>query len=198
MLIPVFPGTNCEYDTMRAAEKAGLETEIFIIKNLNSADVAESITEFAKRIESSQIIFIPGGFSGGDEPDGSGKFITAFFRNPLITEKVRELLKIRDGLMCGICNGFQALIKLGLVPFGDILEADASFPTLTFNTIGRHQSMIVRTVIASTTRLGLRYQCRQHYSVLSPEAGLSAPTVINDANRYTQYGPTVAYLRRKV
>jgi len=149
MLIPVFPGTNCEYDTMRAAEKAGLETEIFIIKNLNSADVAESITEFAKRIESSQIIFIPGGFSGGDEPDGSGKFITAFFRNPLITEKVRELLKIRDGLMCGICNGFQALIKLGLVPFGDILEADASFPTLTFNTIGRHQSMIVRTVIAS-------------------------------------------------
>ena len=91
----------------------------------------------------------PADSPGGDEPDGSGKFITAFFRNPLITEKVRELLKIRDGLMCGICNGFQALIKLGLVPFGDILEADASFPTLTFNTIGRHQSMIVRTVIAS-------------------------------------------------
>lgn len=149
MLIPVFPGTNCEYDTLRAAEKAGISADIFVVKNLKSADVSESITEFTKRIDSSQIIFIPGGFSGGDEPDGSGKFITAFFRNPLIKEKVRQLLKHRDGLMCGVCNGFQALIKLGLVPFGDILDADPSFPTLTFNTIGRHQSMIVRTVVSS-------------------------------------------------
>ena len=149
MLIPVFPGTNCEYDTAKAAEAAGIETDIFVINNLTAAGIAESAAEFARRIERSQIIFIPGGFSGGDEPDGSGKFITAFFRNGAVKEKTNELVALRGGLMCGICNGFQALIKLGLVPFGEIIEPDGSCPTLTFNTIGRHQSRIVRTRVAS-------------------------------------------------
>ncbi|MBQ3022324.1 MAG: phosphoribosylformylglycinamidine synthase [Clostridia bacterium] len=149
VLIPVFPGTNCEYDSAKAFENAGAKAEIFVINNLTSANVAESVTEFAKKVNESQIVFIPGGFSGGDEPDGSGKLITAFFRNKEISEAVMNLLKNRDGLMAGICNGFQALIKLGLVPFGEILEADANSPTLTFNTISRHQSKIVNTRIAS-------------------------------------------------
>ena len=120
VLIPVFPGTNCEYDTQRAFERAGATTDIFVINNLSSRAIEESVAEFAKRIKKAQIIMIPGGFSGGDEPDGSGKFITAFFRNPRIKDGVHELLKDRDGLMLGICNGFQALIKLGLVPYGEI------------------------------------------------------------------------------
>ena len=150
VLIPVFPGTNCEYDSARAAERAGLEAEIVVIKNLTSSAIAESTEYFAKRLEDSQIVFIPGGFSGGDEPEGSGKFITAFFRSPEIKDGVMKFLKQRDGLMCGICNGFQALIKLGLVPYGEIIDTDASCPTLTFNTIGRHQSRIVHTRVAST------------------------------------------------
>ena len=149
VLIPVFPGTNCEYDSAKAAYRAGLDPEIIVIKNLTSAGITESVEYFAKRIDESQIIFIPGGFSGGDEPDGSGKFITAFFRNSMIKDKVHELLKNRDGLMCGICNGFQALIKLGLVPYGEIIDTDENCPTLTYNTIGRHQSRLVRTKIAS-------------------------------------------------
>ncbi len=149
VLIPVFPGTNCEYDSMRAFEKAGATADVFVIRNLSSADIEASAKEFAKRIEKSQIIMIPGGFSGGDEPDGSGKFITAFFRNPLIKEGVHKLLKQRDGLMLGICNGFQALIKLGLVPYGEIVEMTDDSPTLTFNAIGKHQSMMVKTRIAS-------------------------------------------------
>ena len=149
VLIPVFPGTNCEYDTARAFERAGAEAEIFVVRNLTPQDIEESVEAFEKAIAQSQIIAIPGGFSGGDEPEGSGKFITAFFRNPQIKEQVHELLKNRDGLMCGICNGFQALIKLGLVPFGEIIDTDGSCPTLTFNTIGRHQSMLVRTRVAS-------------------------------------------------
>ena len=149
VLIPVFPGTNCEYDSAKAFEKAGAKAEIFVINNLTSANVAESVSEFAKKVNESQIVFIPGGFSGGDEPDGSGKLITAFFRNKEISEAVMNLLKNRDGLMAGICNGFQALIKLGLVPYGEILEADENSPTLTFNTISRHQSKIVNTRIAS-------------------------------------------------
>ena len=112
-----------------------------VIKNLSSADITESVELMTKKIQESQIVMLPGGFSGGDEPDGSGKFITAFFRNPSIKESVMELLNIRDGLMLGICNGFQALIKLGLVPYGEIREMDDTCPTLTFNTIGRHQSM---------------------------------------------------------
>ena len=149
VLIPVFPGTNCEYDTARAFLKAGAVPEIMVIRNMSARAVAESAAAFAEKIDRSQIIFIPGGFSGGDEPDGSGKFITAFFRNPVLRDRVHDLLKRRDGLMGGICNGFQALIKLGLVPFGEIREQDEESPTLTFNTIARHQSKIVRTRIAS-------------------------------------------------
>ena len=150
VLIPVFPGTNCEYDTARAFLKAGAEPEVMVIRNLSAQAVAESAAAFAEKIANSQIIFIPGGFSGGDEPDGSGKFITAFFRNPVIRDRVHELLNRRDGLMGGICNGFQALIKLGLVPYGEIREADACVEaTLTFNDIGRHQSRLVRTRVAS-------------------------------------------------
>ncbi|MCM1363864.1 MAG: phosphoribosylformylglycinamidine synthase [Faecalibacterium sp.] len=149
VLIPVFPGTNCEYDSAKAVERAGGEAEIIVIKNLSSKDIAESASYFANSLKTAQMVFIPGGFSGGDEPDGSGKFITAFFRNAAIKEEVTRLLEQRDGLMCGICNGFQALIKLGLVPYGKIIDTDENCPTLTFNTIGRHQSRIVRTRIAS-------------------------------------------------
>ena len=148
-VIPVFPGTNCEYDTARRFRAAGAEAEIIVINNLSPKGISESVSRFADAVEKSQIVFIPGGFSGGDEPEGSGKFITAFFRNPLISEKVNELLCCRDGLMAGICNGFQALIKLGLVPFGEIRDADKNSPTLTFNTIARHQSKLVRTRVAS-------------------------------------------------
>ena len=149
VLIPVFPGTNCEYDSAKAVADAGAEAEIFVINNLTSAGISKSVDTFARKLKESQIVFIPGGFSGGDEPDGSGKFITAFFRNPEIKHEVHELLNNRDGLMCGICNGFQALIKLGLVPYGKIIDTDENCPTLTYNTIGRHQSRIVRTRIAS-------------------------------------------------
>ncbi|MBQ9662514.1 MAG: phosphoribosylformylglycinamidine synthase [Oscillospiraceae bacterium] len=149
VLIPAFPGTNCEVDSARAVRDAGAEPEIFVINNLSSDGITRSVDQFAARLKESQIIFIPGGFSGGDEPDGSGKFITAFFRNAEIKEGVTELLEQRDGLICGICNGFQALIKLGLVPYGKIIDTDENCPTLTFNTIGRHQSRIVRTRIAS-------------------------------------------------
>ena len=150
VLIPVFPGTNCEYDSKKAIESAGAEAEIFVINNLSKDGVARSVEGFAEKIKASQMIFIPGGFSGGDEPDGSGKFISAFFRNTAIKNEVHNLLKNRDGLVLGICNGFQALIKLGLVPFGEIVDMEDDFPTLTFNTILRHQSKIVRTKIVST------------------------------------------------
>ena len=149
VLIPVFPGTNCEYDSARAVEKAGLEPEILVVNNQSAQGVADSVSRFAKAANDSQIIFVPGGFSGGDEPDGSGKFITAFFRNPEVREATMDLLTNRDGLMLGICNGFQALIKLGLVPFGEIIDTDENCPTLSYNVIGRHQSKIVRTRIAS-------------------------------------------------
>ena len=149
VLIPVFPGTNCEYDSARAVADAGAEPEIFVVKNRSAEAIAKSVEDFAGKIKESQMIFIPGGFSGGDEPDGSGKFITAFFRNAAIKEEVTRLLENRDGLMCGICNGFQALVKLGLVPYGKIIDTDENCPTLTFNVIGRHQSRIVRTRVAS-------------------------------------------------
>ncbi len=149
VVIPVFPGTNCEYDTARAFRRVGADPSVLVINNLTPEAVAESTHELARRIRESQIVMIPGGFSGGDEPDGSAKFITAFFRAPEVTEAVRELLQSRDGLMLGICNGFQALIKLGLVPYGDIRPMDETCPTLTFNTIGRHQSRLVRTRVAS-------------------------------------------------
>ena len=158
--IPVFPGNNCEYDSARAFTAAGADADVFVINNLTPAAVAESTHELADRIRKSQIVMIPGGFSGGDEPDGSAKFITAFFRAPEVTEAVRDLLQQRDGLMLGICNGFQALIKLGLVPYGDIVDATPEAPTLTFNTIGRHQSRLVRTRVASNLSPWLA-QCEQ-------------------------------------
>ncbi len=148
-LIPVFPGTNCEYDTAKALERAGADAEIIVIKNLCPSDISQSVERFAKALETAQMVVIPGGFSGGDEPDGSAKFITSFFRSGTVRDQVEELLNARDGLMLGICNGFQALIKLGLVPYGHIMDTDASFPTLSFNTIGRHQSKLVRTRVAS-------------------------------------------------
>ena len=149
IFIPVFPGTNCEYDTAKAFNRAGGQAETLVIKNLTPSMVEESVEAIVKGIEKSQIIMLPGGFSGGDEPDGSGKFIAAMFRNPRITEAVRDLLKNRDGLMLGICNGFQALIKLGLVPFGDIQELTPENPTLTYNEIGRHVSCMVETKVVS-------------------------------------------------
>ena len=149
VLIPAFPGTNCEYDSAKAVRDAGAEPEIIVINNLSADGIARSVERFAEELKTAQMVFIPGGFSGGDEPDGSGKFITAFFRNAAVKEGVTALLEQRDGLMCGICNGFQALIKLGLVPYGKIIDTDETCPTLTFNNISRHQSRIVRTRVAS-------------------------------------------------
>ena len=149
VVIPVFPGTNCEFDSARACVRAGMEAEIVVVRNLTAEDLQQSALELEKAIARSQIIFVPGGFSGGDEPDGSAKFICSFFRNPRLTDAVHDLLKNRDGLMLGICNGFQALIKLGLVPYGEIRDMDDSCPTLTYNTIGRHQSRYVTTRVAS-------------------------------------------------
>ncbi|MDP4145710.1 MAG: phosphoribosylformylglycinamidine synthase [Bacillota bacterium] len=150
VFIPVFPGTNCEYDTARAFEKAGAEAEVMVLNNLSAENISKSIDAMYKKINESQIIMLPGGFSAGDEPDGSGKFIATVFRNPKIKEAVMELIKNRDGLMLGICNGFQALIKLGLVPFGEIRDIDEECPTLTYNNIGRHVSCMVTTKITST------------------------------------------------
>ena len=149
VLIPVFPGTNCEYDAAKAVNRAGAESRILVLNNLTADGVSRSVERFAEELKQSQMIFIPGGFSGGDEPDGSAKFITAFFRNSAVKEQTMALLRRRDGLICGICNGFQALIKLGLVPYGEIIDTDETCPTLTYNRIGRHQSRLVRTRIAS-------------------------------------------------
>ncbi len=149
IFIPVFPGTNCEYDTRKVFENAGGIVETLVIRNMSHKDIEESIKEMERQINSSQIIMIPGGFSAGDEPEGSGKFIATAFRNPVVSEAVMKLIKQRDGLVMGICNGFQALIKLGLLPFGEIRDIDENCPTLTFNTIGRHQSCLVNTKITS-------------------------------------------------
>ena len=149
VFIPVFPGTNCEVDTARAFEKAGAEGEMLIVKNLTQQGIEETIDKMESIIKTSQMIMLPGGFSGGDEPDGSGKFIATTFRNPRIAEAVSDLLKNRDGLMLGICNGFQALIKLGLVPYGEIRELSETDPTLTFNTVGRHISHMAYTRVTS-------------------------------------------------
>ncbi|MBP2640693.1 MAG: phosphoribosylformylglycinamidine synthase [Firmicutes bacterium] len=150
IFIPVFPGTNCEYDTALAFEKAGGLPSTLVIRNLSAAAVEQSLAAMAKTIRESQIIMLPGGFSAGDEPDGSGKFIAAMFRNQQVKEAVMELLERRDGLILGICNGFQALIKLGLVPYGKFVDLTAQSPTLTFNTIGRHVSCMVNTKVVST------------------------------------------------
>ncbi len=150
IFIPVFPGTNCEYDSAKAFEKAGGMVETLVIRNLTATDVEQSIQEMVKKIENAQIVMLPGGFSAGDEPDGSGKFIASMFRNPRIKETVMDLLTQRDGLMLGICNGFQALIKLGLVPYGEIVDLTEDSPTLTYNKIGRHVSCMVQTKVVST------------------------------------------------
>ncbi|MCF2642941.1 phosphoribosylformylglycinamidine synthase [Roseburia hominis] len=149
VFIPVFPGTNCEYDSAKAFERAGADTIVKVFKNLNANDIRESVDEFVKAIEKSQIIMFPGGFSAGDEPEGSAKFFANAFRNAKMTEAVNKLLNERDGLALGICNGFQALIKLGLVPYGEIRQQTADSPTLTYNTIGRHISKMVYTKVVS-------------------------------------------------
>ena len=149
VFIPVFPGSNCEYDTARAFREAGAEPEIFVVRNLTTAAVEESLRAIAEKISQAQILMIPGGFSAGDEPDGSGKFIASVFKNPAVRDATNALIKERDGLILGICNGFQALIKLGLVPFGEIRDMDASCPTLFRNRIGRHISRYVHTRVAS-------------------------------------------------
>ena len=148
-VIPVFPGTNCEYDTARACLRAGIEPEIVVVRNLSAAALEESAQALEGAIRGAQMVVLPGGFSGGDEPEGSAKFICSFLRNPRLTDAVHDLLKNRDGLMLGICNGFQALVKLGLVPYGEIRDMDAGCPTLTYNLIGRHQSRYVTTRVAS-------------------------------------------------
>ena len=149
VFIPAFPGTNCEYDSARAFEQAGALADILVVRNLSASDIEYTIERMEKAIRSSQIIMLPGGFSGGDEPDGSGKFIATTFRSPRIAEAVADLLENRDGLILGICNGFQALIKLGLVPYGRITEPSETAPTLTFNTLGRHVSRMVYTRVVS-------------------------------------------------
>ena len=148
-VIPVFPGTNCEYDTANACLRAGIEPEILVVRNLTTDLLHQSAEALEKSIRNSQMMIIPGGFSGGDEPDGSGKFIASFLRSPALTDAIHDLLKNRDGLMLGICNGFQALVKLGLVPYGEIRPMDGNCPTLTYNLIGRHQSSYVTTRVAS-------------------------------------------------
>ncbi len=149
VFIPVFPGTNCEYDSAKAFEDAGARVSTVVFKNLKPQDIQDSIELFAKEIEKAQIIMFPGGFSAGDEPDGSGKFISSIFRNPKLKDLIHKHLYEKDGLMLGICNGFQALVKLGLLPYGEIREMDDTMPTLTFNTISRHQSKMVNTKVVS-------------------------------------------------
>ncbi|MEG2610721.1 MAG: phosphoribosylformylglycinamidine synthase subunit PurQ, partial [Oscillospiraceae bacterium] len=149
VIIPAFPGTNCEIDTARAFEMAGAEAEIIVVKNMNSSDIDETIERLVKSINNSQILMIPGGFSGGDEPDGSGKFIATTLKNARVKEAVTALIESRDGLVLGICNGFQALIKTGLLPYGKICETAPTDPTLTFNYIGRHVSTMTYTKISS-------------------------------------------------
>ncbi len=157
VFLPVFPGTNCEYDTARAFEKAGAVAEPLVFRNLTGKEIEDSLNAMVRQIRNAQIIMIPGGFSGGDEPDGSGKFIATAFRNPAVKEAVMELLQKRDGLILGICNGFQALIKLGLVPYGEIRDLRPEDPTLTFNTVGRHISRMVNTRVVSNLSPWLRY-----------------------------------------
>ncbi len=156
VFIPAFPGTNCEYDSARAFNRAGAESEIIVFRNQNGQQIRESVDAYVRAINNSQIVMIPGGFSAGDEPEGSAKFITSVFRNPRIADAVMELLNKRDGLMLGICNGFQALVKLGLVPYGEIRPQAEDAPTLTFNTIGRHQSKIAYTRVTSNLSPWLR------------------------------------------
>lgn len=158
VLIPVFPGTNCEFDSARAMRLAGADAEVLVINNLSAKGIEESVNAFAAKLEKSQILFIPGGFSGGDEPEGSAKLIASFMRNTKAADGIMSLLEERDGLILGICNGFQALVKLGLVPFGRIITTDADCPTLTYNTIGLHRSRLVHTRAASNLSPWMMYR----------------------------------------
>ena len=176
VVIPVFPGTNCEYDSVRACLRAGMDAETVIIRNLTPEGLAASAVELEHAIKRSHIVFLPGGFSGGDEPEGSAKLIVSFFRNPRLTDAVHDLLKRRDGLMLGICNGFQALVKLGLVPYGEIRPAEVNSPTLTYNLIGRHQSRYVTTRVASV---------RSPWMLLSHVGDLHAIPVSHGEGRFT-------------
>ncbi len=165
-VIPVFPGTNCEYDTAKACIRAGIDPEIVVVRNLTTDFLAQSAQALEAAIRSAQIVVLPGGFSGGDEPEGSGKFIASFLRNPALSDAIMDLLQHRDGLMLGICNGFQALVKLGLVPFGDIRPMDDTCPTLTYNLIGRHQSRYVTTRVASVNSPWmLKCQVGEEYTI---------------------------------
>ena len=181
VIIPVFPGTNCEYDTARAFEKAGAEVQTYVIRNNGVRQVSESVADLSGLINKSQILMFPGGFSGGDEPDGSGKFIASFFRNPVLADAVNTLLQTGDGLILGICNGFQALIKLGLLPYGKICDMTENSPTLTFNSIGRHQSKMVRTRVSSTNTVWMNL-CEQgeihNVAISHGEGRLIAPDMV--------------------
>lgn len=150
VIIPSFPGTNCEMDTQRAFLDAGADAEVVVFRNLQTSWVEESIVLLSRKIQNAQIIALPGGFSAGDEPEGSGKFISAIFKNPKVKDAVHSMLDQNDGLMLGICNGFQALVKLGLLPYGEIRTLDESSPTLTYNKIGRHIARYVTTKVSST------------------------------------------------
>ena len=156
VFIPVFPGTNCEYDSAKAFEKAGATTNTVVFRNQNAEDIRSSVDDFVKGINNAQIVMFPGGFSAGDEPEGSAKFFATAFRNEKITEAIEDLITKRDGLVLGICNGFQALIKLGLVPYGKVTEQKPDSPTLTYNTIGRHISKIAYTKVVSNKSPWLR------------------------------------------
>ena len=149
-MIPSFPGTNSEYDSAKAFREAGADAEILVFRNLTARHIEESLTALAAQIRRSQILMFPGGFSAGDEPDGSAKFIATIIRSPRVADAIMDLLKNRDGLVLGICNGFQALVKTGLVPYGEVRDADADAPTLVHNSIGRHISCYARTRVVST------------------------------------------------
>lgn len=190
VFIPVFPGTNCEYDVKRRFEKANALVDLFVMKNLTSREIEDSIQEMKKRIDACQIMMIPGGFSAGDEPEGSGKFIATVFRNPLLTEAVMDLIKDRDGLILGICNGFQALVKLGLLPYGEIRNLDEGSPTLTFNTIGRHVSCLVRTRVASNLSPWLAKARVGQICTIAVSHGegrfVASPEILNELERHGQ------------
>ncbi|MCI8807404.1 MAG: phosphoribosylformylglycinamidine synthase [Oscillospiraceae bacterium] len=176
VVIPVFPGTNCEYDSVRACLRAGMDAETVVIRNLTPDALADSALELERAIKKAQIVFLPGGFSGGDEPEGSAKLIVSLFRNPRLTDAVHDLLKHRDGLMLGICNGFQALLKLGLLPRGEISPVDENSPTLTYNLIGRHQSRYVTTRVCSV---------KSPWMLLSHVGDLHAIPVSHGEGRFT-------------
>ena len=185
VVIPVFPGTNCEYDSVRACLRAGMDAETVVIRNLTPDGLSQSALELEKAIQNAQIVFLPGGFSGGDEPEGSAKLIVSFFRNPRLTDAVHDLLKRRDGLMLGICNGFQALLKLGLLPWGEITPVDENSPTLTYNLIGRHQSRYVTTRVASV---------KSPWMLLSHVGDLHAIPVSHGEGRFVAPAPVLDQL----